>query len=263
VGEIGYPDDSAVRTECSDFRAVLDQVGNGTADAFLTAPSPGMVSAVVLNEHYASEEAYLAALAEALRVEYEAIVEAGFLLQLDCPDLARERHNTYQERPIGDFLAFVERVVTAINGALRNIPRERVRMHVCWGNYEGPHDCDVDLKEIVPVLRHARVGGFVLPFANPRHAHEYRYVNDLLHNDDQIIVAGVIDTTTNFVEHPEVVAERLERVAAIVGDPARVMGGTDCGFETIAGRGRVAEDVVWAKLASLAQGARLASSRLF
>jgi 5-methyltetrahydropteroyltriglutamate--homocysteine methyltransferase len=135
-------------------------------------------------------------------------------------------------------------------------------MHVCWGNYEGPHDCDVPLEEIVPVLRRANVGGFVLPFANPRHAHEFRFVKELVAGN-QIVVAGVIDTTTNFVEHPEVVAERIERVAAVIGDPRRVMAGTDCGFESIAGKGRVAEDVAWAKLAALSEGARLASARLF
>jgi 5-methyltetrahydropteroyltriglutamate--homocysteine methyltransferase len=160
-------------------------------------------------------------------------------------------------------VTFGNRVVDSINEALQNIPRSRVRMHVCWGNYEGPHDCDVELQEIIPVLRRAKVGGFALPFANPRHAHEYRYVKELLTDEDQVVIAGVIDTTTNFVEHPEVVAERLERVAEHVGDPRRVLAGTDCGFETIAGRGRVAEDVVWAKLDSLRKGARLASMRLF
>ena len=239
------------------------RAGLSFVEGFLTAPSPGMVSAIVLNEHYPSEEAYLEALAEALRVEYETIVGSGFLLQLDCPDLARERHNTYQDRPLEDFLGFAGRVIDAINHALRNIPRDRVRMHVCWGNYEGPHDCDVPLEDVIPVMRRAKVGGFVLPFANPRHAHEFRYVKDLLVDDEQTIVAGVIDTTTNFVEHPEVVADRLERVAAVIGDPRRVMAGTDCGFESIAGKGRVAEDVAWAKLAALSEGARLASSRLF
>jgi 5-methyltetrahydropteroyltriglutamate--homocysteine methyltransferase len=261
-GEVRYLDAGSVTAECADFTAALGESGARFAETFLTAPSPGMVSAIVLNEHYPSEEEYLAALAEALRVEYEAIVGNGFLLQLDCPDLARERHNTFQDRPLGDFLAFGNRVIDAINHALRNIPRERVRMHVCWGNYEGPHDCDVPLEDIIPVLRRAKVGGFVLPFANPRHAHEFRYARDLV-ADDQVIVAGVIDTTTNFVEHPEVVADRLERVAAVVGDPSRVMAGTDCGFESIAGKGRVSEDVAWAKLAALSEGARLASSRLF
>jgi 5-methyltetrahydropteroyltriglutamate--homocysteine methyltransferase len=262
IGPIGYPDASAIEAECQDFRAALDAQPRRAADAFLTAPSPGMVSAIARNEHYPDETSYLGALAAALRTEYRTIVERGFMLQLDCPDLARERHNTYQDRPLSEFLGFVERVVTAINRALEGVPRERTRLHVCWGNYEGPHDCDVPLADIIPILRQAAVGGFVLPFANPRHAHEYRYVGDLV-GDDRTIVAGVIDTTTNFVEHPEVVAERLERVVAVVGDPHRVMAGTDCGFETIAGRGRVAEDVVWAKLASLSEGARLASERLF
>ena len=262
IGPIGYPDKSAVDAECRDFRAVLDAQGARVPDAFLTAPSPGMVLAIARNEFYPDETSYLGALATALRVEYQTIVAHGFLLQLDCPDLARERHNTYQDRPLGEFLGFVERVVGALNRALDGVPRDRVRLHVCWGNYEGPHDMDVPLSDIIPVLGRAQVGSFVLPFANPRHAHEYRHLRGLL-GDDRTIVAGVIDTTTNFVEHPEVVAERLERVAAVVGDPARVMAGTDCGFETIAGRGRVAEDVVWAKLASLSEGARLASSRLF
>jgi 5-methyltetrahydropteroyltriglutamate--homocysteine methyltransferase len=262
LGAIGYPDASEVKAECSDFRTALDAAGNPFAEAFLTAPSPGMASAIVLDEHYKDEDKFLGALGAALRVEYKAIVDAGFLLQLDCPDLARERHNTFADRPIGDFLAFGNRVVDAINEAIRDIPPERVRLHVCWGNYEGPHDLDVELQEIIPFLRRARVGGFVLPFANPRHAHEYRYLKDLIEKD-QVIVAGVIDSTTNFVEHPEVIAERLENVARTIGDPHRVMAGSDCGFETIAGRGRVAEDVVWAKFKSMAEGAKLASSRLF
>jgi 5-methyltetrahydropteroyltriglutamate--homocysteine methyltransferase len=262
LGDIGYPDSSEVKAECADFRATLDTAGNPFAEAFLTAPSPGMVSAIVKDEHYGNEEKFLRALGSALRVEYKAIVDAGFLLQLDCPDLARERHNTFADRPIGDFLTFGNRVVDAINEAIRDIPPERVRLHVCWGNYEGPHDLDVELQEIIPFLRRAKVGGFVLPFANPRHAHEYRYLKDLIAKD-QIIVAGVIDSTTNFVEHPEVIAERLENVAKTIGDPHRVMAGSDCGFETIAGRGRVAEDVVWAKFKSMAEGAKLASSRLF
>jgi 5-methyltetrahydropteroyltriglutamate--homocysteine methyltransferase len=257
VGAIRYLDPALVHRECGDFRTALDAAGNRFVEPFLTAPSPGIVAAAVLNEHYASEEAYLAALAAALKVEYDAIVGHGFLLQLDCPDLALERHVSYMDRPLGDFLGFVERVVAAINGALVDVPRERVRMHVCWGNYEAPHDCDVPLAEIWPVLRQAKVGAFVLPFANPRHAHEVRCP------DDQLLVAGVIDSLTNFVEHPEVVAERIERAAQAVGDPHRVIAGTDCGFDTSAGMGRVAEDVVWAKLKALSEGARLASERLF
>ena len=263
VGEIRYRDPALVAAECDDFRAALDATGNGFVEPFLTAPSPGIVAAAILNEHYDSEEAYLAALGEALRIEYEAIVRSGFLLQLDCPDLALERHVSYQDRPLPDFLGFVERVITVINQALVNVPRESVRMHVCWGNYEAPHDCDVELQEILPILRHAKVGGFVLPFANPRHAHEYRCLEKLPLADDQVIVAGVIDSLTNFVEHPEVVADRIEQVARAIGDPRRVIAGTDCGFDTSAGMGRVAADVVWAKLAALRDGARRASDRLF
>jgi 5-methyltetrahydropteroyltriglutamate--homocysteine methyltransferase len=263
IGAVHYLDPAAVHAECDDFQAALDAADGSFVEPFLTAPSPGIVAAAVKNEHYDTEEAYLAALADALRVEYEAIVGHGFLLQLDCPDLALERHISFQDRSLSEFLGFVERVVAAINRALVNVPRERVRMHVCWGNYEGPHDQDLPLADILPIIRRTQVGGFVFPFANPRHAHEYRcFAGDVL-SDDQILVAGVIDTLTNFVEHPEVVAERIERVAAAVGDPRRVLAGTDCGFDTSAGMGRVAEDVVWAKLRALADGARLASERLF
>ena len=228
----------------------------------MTAPSPGIVASAMRNDHYASDADYLAALANALRIEYEAIVAHGFLLQLDCPDLALELHITYQDRPLGEFVGFVETVVAAINGALANVPAERVRLHVCWGNYEGPHDCDVPLEEILPVLLQAKVGALVLPFANPRHAHEYRCLGKQRIGDDQVLVAGVIDTLTNFVEHPQVVADRIEAVARAVGDASRVIAGTDCGFDTSAGMGRVADDVVWAKLRALTEGARLASKRL-
>jgi 5-methyltetrahydropteroyltriglutamate--homocysteine methyltransferase len=164
---------------------------------------------------------------------------------------------------VSAFVAFVEQVVATINRALANVPRDRVRLHVCWGNSESPHDADVALEDILPALQQANVGGFVLPFANPRHAHEFKCFTKRPLANDQILVAGVIDVLTNFVEHPEVVADRLERVAAVVGDPPRVQAGTDCGFDTSAGWGRVAEDVVWAKLASMREGARLASQRLF
>jgi 5-methyltetrahydropteroyltriglutamate--homocysteine methyltransferase len=262
VDEVRYLGSGPIETECADFRAALDETETRFVEPFLTAPSPGIIAGAMKNEYYDTEAAYLDALGEGLRPEYEAIVQAGFLLQLDCPDLALERHLSYQDRPLGEFLGFVERVVATINQALRNVPRDRVRLHVCWGNYEGPHDCDVPLADILPVIRQANVGGFFFPFANPRHAHEYRVFEKLPLADDQIIIAGVIDSLTNFVEHPEAVADRLERLAATVGDPHRVIAGTDCGFDTSAGMGRVAEDVVWAKLKSLAEGARIASERL-
>ena len=262
IDEIRYLGTAAIEAECADFQAALDETGTRFVEPFVTAPSPGIVAAAMKNEHYDTEEAYLDALAAALKQEYETIVRRGFLLQLDCPDLALERHLSYQDRPLGDFVGFVERVVASINKALANIPRDRVRLHVCWGNYEGPHDGDVPLADILPAIKEAKVGAFFFPFANPRHAHEFKCFAKHPLADDQILVAGVIDSLTNFVEHPEAVAERLERVAAAVGDPHRVIAGTDCGFDTSAGMGRVAEDVVWAKLKSLAEGARLASERL-
>lgn len=263
VGAIQYLDPAAADKEAIDFKTVMRETQSEFVEGFLTAPSPGIIATAMRNRHYDTEEAYINALADALRFEYEAIVQQGFVLQLDCPDLAMERHMTFADRPLSEFVAFIEMVVAAINRALTNIPRERVRLHVCWGNYEGPHDCDVPLDDIRSTLAAADVGGFVFPLGNPRHAHEYHSFEHTPLADDQILVAGVIDTTSNLVEHPEVVAERLERIARAVGDPTRVIAGTDCGFDTSAGMGAVAEEVVWAKLKSLAEGARLASERLF
>lgn len=262
VGAVTYRDPAEAGAEPRELVETLGALHSRFSEAFMSAPSPGILAAACKNEYYESDEKYVDALAEALRVEYEAVVRAGLVLQVDCPDLALERHRSYQDRPERDFLRFVERVVTAINHALRNVPRDRVRMHVCWGNYEGPHDCDVPLETIWPVIRQANVGGFVLPFANARHAHEFKVLEKLPLADDQLIVAGVIDTLTNFVEHPGVVADRLERVAAVVGDPRRVLAGTDCGFDSTAGQGRVAEDVAWAKLRALVEGAKVASGRI-
>ena len=263
VREVGYISDAPLSEDCRFFKATLEQSGDPFAEAFLTAPSPGIVATAIRNEYYDSQDAYLAALGRALQIEYETIVANGFLLQIDAPDLGLERHIAYAQQPLASFLDFVERVVATINTALVNVPRDRVRLHVCWGNYEGPHDCDVPLNEILPLLLKADVGGLVLPFANPQHAHDYTYLKKIRLHDDQIIVAGVIDPLTNIVEHPEAVADRLQRVVEVVGDPRRVQGGTDCGFDTGAGSGRVAEDVVWAKLKALSDGARLASARLF
>jgi 5-methyltetrahydropteroyltriglutamate--homocysteine methyltransferase len=263
IGEVRYLDDRAIDDECRYFNAVLADNPGVFVEPFMSAPSPGILATAVRNEHYDTLANYLAALGRALQVEYEAIVRNGLLLQIDAPDLALERHITYKDKPVAAFVAFVEEVVATINQALRNISRDRIRLHVCWGNSESPHDCDVPLEDILPALQQANVGGFVLPFANPRHAHEFRCFAKRPLKDDQVLVAGVIDSLTNFVEHPEVVADRIERVAAVVGDPSRVLAGTDCGFDTSAGWGRVAEDVVWAKLSSLRDGARLASDRLF
>jgi 5-methyltetrahydropteroyltriglutamate--homocysteine methyltransferase len=262
IAAVDYVGSDAMRAECAEFRGALATAGAADRPAFMAAPSPGIVAAIVQNRHYDSDAAYLEALAAALRHEYAAILDSGFTLQLDCPDLALERHGAWQDRPLSDFLQFCEGVVAALNRAIADLPKDRIRLHVCWGNYEAPHDHDVPFADIWPVIRQARVGAFVLPFANPRHAHEHRIFRDAPLAEDQLLVAGVIDTTTNFVEHPEVVAERLERIAQSIGDPSRLMAGTDCGFDTSAGRGRVAPDVVWAKLRSLAEGARIASGRL-
>jgi 5-methyltetrahydropteroyltriglutamate--homocysteine methyltransferase len=263
IGEVRYLDQRAIDDECRHFNAVLADNSGVFVEPFMSAPSPGILATAVRNEHYDTLANYLAALGRALQVEYEAIVRSGLLLQIDAPDLALERHITYKDKPVADFVAFVEQVVATINRALVNVPRDRVRLHVCWGNSESPHDCDVPLGDILPALQQANVGGFFLPFANPRHAHEFRCFARHPLQDDQVLIAGVIDSLTNLVEHPEVVADRIERVAAVVGDPSRVLAGTDCGFDTSAGWGRVAEDVVWAKLASLRDGARLASAQLF
>jgi 5-methyltetrahydropteroyltriglutamate--homocysteine methyltransferase len=263
IGDVRYKDAAAIEAECRDFKEVLSATPNIFAEAFMNAPSPGIVAAAIKNQYYDTIGRYLQALGEALRIEYEAIVRAGFVLQIDAPDLALERHISYKDKPLAEFLEFVEAVVSEINRALRNVAPDRVRLHVCWGNSESPHDCDVPLEEILPIVRQAKVGGFVLPFAGPRHAHEFRCFAKFPLDDDQVLVAGVIDPLTNIIEHPEVVADRIERVAAVVGDPSRVLAGTDCGFDTSAGWGRVAEDVVWAKLRTLRAGADLASKRLF
>lgn len=261
IGEVSYLGDGPMEAELSAFRAALRGVGASFADVFVTAPSPGIIAAGMKNNYYPTDKAYLAALSEAMSHEYRAIVDGGFLLQVDCPDLAVERHATFRDRPLKEFLAFTESAVEALNGALNGLPSERVRVHVCWGNYEGPHDQDVPLEDIFPVIQETSAATLVLPFANPRHAHEVRCLRKL--QSGRTVVAGVVDPLTNFVEHPEVVAERLVRVADEVGDAARVTAGCDCGFDSASGIGRVAEDVVWAKLKSLSDGAAIASRRLF
>jgi 5-methyltetrahydropteroyltriglutamate--homocysteine methyltransferase len=263
IGEVNHIAPHAVAAECETFAAALQESGTGFTEQFMTAPSPGIVATTIRNAYYDSDAAYLAALGAALKLEYETIIEHGFLLQLDCPDLGLERHLYFGDRPLSEFLAFVENVVTVLNTALANVPRDRVRMHVCWGNSESPHDSDVPLEHVLPIIQRTNVGAFVLPFANARHAHEYRCFERFPLADDQVLVAGVIDTLSNVVEHPQVVADRIERIAEVVGDPRRELAGTDCGFDTAAGLGRVASDVVWAKLASLSEGARIASRRLF
>lgn len=262
IAPVRYVNAAPIQQECRQLQHLLGETGGGFSEAFVSAPSPGIIAAAMQNEYYADLESYVNAVAEALRTEYAAITAAGFILQINAPDLALERHTLFQDKPLADFLAFVRLVAAAINQALSGIPREQVRLHVCWGNYEGPHDCDVPLADIWPEVSQINAGAVMLSMANPRHAHEYRLFADPAFLGDRLLIPGVIDTTTNYVEHPEVVADRLERVARAVGDPRRIIAGTDCGFETAAGSKMVIEEVVWAKLRSLAEGAAIASKRL-
>jgi 5-methyltetrahydropteroyltriglutamate--homocysteine methyltransferase len=263
IGEVRYLDRAPLDNELDQYRKVLDEHPGGFVESFWTAPSPGIVACGMQNDHYASLEAYLEAVAEALRTEYEAIAARGLVLQIDGPDLAMERHRQFADRPLSEFLDFLDLTLAAINRALANVPGDRVRLHVCWGNYEGPHNFDVPLEDLLPHLYRARVGALVLSMANPRHAHEYRRLAQYPLPPGWAVIAGVIDTTTNYVEHPEVVADRIELVARAVGDPRRVLAGTDCGFDTSTGVGMVAEEVVWEKLRALRAGADLATRRLF
>ncbi|MGK6325250.1 cobalamin-independent methionine synthase II family protein [Sphingomonas sp. DT-51] len=232
--------------------------------AFMNAASPGVIALFQPNEFYASQDDYLEALAEAMRPEYEAIVAAGLTLQLDSPDLGLGRHMMYKDRSEADYLTLIERHVAVLNHALRNVPAEKVRMHVCWGNYEGPHTRDVEMRTILPVLMKAKPQSLLFETANPRHQHDWQAFRDLagLVPEDRMLIPGVIDSTTNFVEHPEVVAQRIEQFAGLVGRD-RVIAGTDCGFSTFAGFGAVDADIVYAKLATLAEGAARASERLW
>lgn len=234
------------------------------AGSFMNAASPGVIALFQPNRHYATQDDYLEALAEAMRPEYEAIVAAGHVLQLDSPDLGLGRHMMYKDRSDDDYLSLIARHVEVLNHALRNVPADRVRMHVCWGNYEGPHHCDVEMRTILPVLMTAKPQGLLFETSNPRHQHDWQAFRDLaaLIPDDRVLIPGVIDSTTNFIEHPEVVAQRIEQFAAIVGRE-RVIAGTDCGFSTFAGFGAVDPEIVYAKLATLAEGAARASARLW
>ncbi len=249
----------------ADLKHMAAALGTHTpAGGFMNAASPGVIALFQPNEHYATQDDYLEALAEAMRPEYEAIVAAGLILQLDSPDLGLGRHMMYKDRSDADYLTLIEIHVEVLNHALRNVAADRVRMHVCWGNYEGPHTHDVEMGVILPTLMKAKPAGLLFETSNPRHQHDWNYFVDMMDiiPAEKILIPGVIDSTTNFVEHPRVVAERIERFAGIVGRE-RVIAGTDCGFSTFAGFGAVDPDIVYAKLGALAQGAALASARLW
>ena len=259
---VHYENEAPLREELQMFSEALSQ-HTGFTESFVTAPSPGIVAAAMEDKYYNDLDAYIEALADALATEYSAIVAAGHVLQLDCPDLAMERHTYFANNSDEEFVHFVDTVISAMDRAMSEVPKESVRMHVCWGNYNGPHDCDVPLATILPSLTKADVGALMISLANPRHAHEGRLLTSEALPDDMLVIAGVIDTTTNYIEHPEVVADRIIAAADAIGDPTRVIAGTDCGFDTAAGFRDVAEDVAWAKLSALAEGAALASTRLF
>ena len=248
--------------------AALDMVNlqnaaskQSAAGTFSSAASPGVVSIFFGNEYYASDEEYVFAIAEAMRHEYEAIVEAGATVQLDCPDLAMGRHTTYADLDLNGYRKKVAMNIEALNHAVRNIPPEKVRMHLCWGNYPGPHHCDVNLSEIIDLVWKARPQTVLFEAANPRHAHEWTLFETVKIPDDKILCPGVIEPQSNYIEHPELVAQRIERYARLVG-AERVMAGVDCGFSVHVGMQGIDPDVAWAKLASLAQGAQIASDRL-
>jgi 5-methyltetrahydropteroyltriglutamate--homocysteine methyltransferase len=229
---------------------------------FMNAASPGTIALFQPNDYYKTADEYLEAVAEAMRAEYEAIVASGVLLQIDAPDLAMGRHTMYRDRSAETFLSLAARHIEVLNHALRNIPADRLRMHVCWGNYEGPHHHDIPMEQLLPVVLKAKPAALLFEAANPRHAHEWVVFRDAKLPDDKILIPGVLSTTTNYVEHPMLVAERLERFANIVGRE-RVIAGTDCGFGTFAGFGPVDPDVAYMKLTSLVQGAAIASRKLW
>lgn len=263
IGPVAYDGLDGVQAECSGFRQAVAGVEGGFAECFMTAVSPGYAATAMVNLHYDRHEDYVFALARALGAEYRHIVENGFILQIDSPDMGIERSGLFQDRSLPEFIEAMEMHIAALNEALDGLPRERIRLHACWGNRDGPHYHDVPCPDVLPVMYQARVGALVLPFANPRHSHEIEAFRSLPLPDHMALVVGVVETTNNYVEHPRVVAERLVRAARCVGDRTRILAGTDCGFGTFAGDSFTAEDVAWAKLGSLVEGARIASEELW
>jgi 5-methyltetrahydropteroyltriglutamate--homocysteine methyltransferase len=270
-GEVRYLDPGPLEREIERLRSAVAEAGrrqdgaphNAFVESFVTAPSPGIISTTMLNAWYDSHEAYLAALAREMRHEYMAIHRAGLLLQIDAPDLAMDRAMFYRDLTDPEFVKACERHVAAINQAIEGIPPERVRLHCCWGNWDGPHIFDVPLELILPVLYQAKVGALSIEMANPRHQHEIETIRRLPLPPDKVLIPGVVDSTTNIVEHPEVVARRIQEAVAAVGDRERVIAGADCGFGTFTNREWVIEPAVWLKLKSIREGADIASARLW
>ena len=259
VGPIAVKDLTPLERDITAMKAGM--AAAGYADGFMNSASPGVIALFQPSDYHTKLEDYLADIAEGMRAEYERIVETGLILQIDAPDLGLGRHMMYRELSDADFVKRVELHVEVLNHALRNVPGERVRMHVCWGNYEGPHTRDIALEAILPALLKAKPRGLLFEASNPRHAHEWSVWTRVKVPDDYVLIPGCLDSTTNFVEHPELVAERIGRFADIVG-AERVIAGTDCGFSTFAGFGAVDPEIAWTKLAALVEGAELASRRI-
>jgi 5-methyltetrahydropteroyltriglutamate--homocysteine methyltransferase len=262
VGELRYKDRSALDRDIANLKAAAAKAR--PAEVFVTAPSPGILTRFIINLHYPTEEAYIDALAEVLKVEYRAIVEAGFVLQIDCPDLGSCRNNQYRNLTDDEFRTKIaERNIAAINGAIEGLPADRIRLHICWGNYEGPHTHDLPVTKIIDIAFKARAQAFSIEAANPRHDHEWEDLKEIKIPDDRILIPGVIDSTTNFVEHPKLVAQRIRRYAEVV-DRERLIAGVDCGFGTaVRAEPMVVDSIVWAKLRALSEGAALASQTLW
>jgi 5-methyltetrahydropteroyltriglutamate--homocysteine methyltransferase len=260
-GPIDWKDKAALQHDITSLKTALS--GVEPTEVFMTAASPGVIAHFLPNEYYPSRDAYLARLADVMKEEYDAIAQAGFLLQIDCPDLAMGRHLAFPDLPTPEFLSIAAANVEALNHALRDIPPDRIRMHLCWGNYEGPHHRDIPLRDILGVVLKAKPQGLSFEGSNPRHEHEWAVFNDVDLPADKVLIPGVIDTTTNFIEHPELVAQRIVRYAEAVGKE-NVIAGTDCGFGTFArSHSQVEPEIAWAKLRVLAEGAQLASESLW
>lgn len=259
TGEIRFAGHADLENDLSRFRSAVNE--HHPHDAFLNAASPGVVSAFQPNRFYPTHAAYVEAIGEAMRIEYEAIVNAGFVLQLDCPDLAMARHTGFQDLTEAEFLKRAEHQVEVMNHALRNVPADSLRMHICWGNYEGPHDRDIPLEKVVGIILKAKPAAIQFEASNPRHAHEWAVWESVRIPEDKILIPGVLTSTSNYVEHPELVAQRLSQFAEIVGRE-RVIAGTDCGFGTFAGIGKMDAEISFKKLRALVEGAELASKRL-
>ncbi len=259
-GPISVRDAAAARADIDNLKAAL--AGMKTTGAFLSAASPGVVSLFFRNDYYKDHETYLYAIAEAMQDEYEAVANAGIVLQIDCPDLAMGRHIQYADLDLAEFRKRIRMHVEALNHALRNIPPEQLRMHLCWGNYEGPHHCDVPLADIIDIVLLARPAAISLEAANPRHAHEWALFERVKLPEGKVLIPGVIESKSNFIEHPELIAQRIGRYAKLVGRE-NVIAGSDCGYGTWVGQAAVDPDVVWAKLAAMAEGARIASKEFW